>query len=96
MIIILPTDTCYGLAGEFFQEDFKKIYELKGREQDKKFAFVVRDFTELQKIATITHKQIEYLQNYQFPFSVLLPPNPDFCFPKFLNIDNYSLISVRI
>lgn len=96
MLYILPTDTCYGLAGNFLQEDFEKIYQLKWRDISKKLAFVVKNFDELSEIAIITEKQKNFLKNYPFPFSVLLPPNKNFNFPDFLKIDNYQLISVRI
>lgn len=29
MIFLLPTDTCYGLAGALTREDYKEIYRLK-------------------------------------------------------------------
>ncbi len=96
MLYILPTDTCYGIAGNFTQEDFAKIYELKGRDAAKKLAFLVRDFDELSQIAIISDEQKIFLKNYLHPFSVLLPPNPEYNFPDFLKIDNYPLISVRI
>lgn len=96
MIFILPTDTCYGIAGDLTQVDYEKIYELKGREAAKKLAFLVRDFEMLRKIAIISHEQEDFLKNYPHPFSVLLPPNPNYHFPEFLQISNYQLISVRI
>jgi tRNA A37 threonylcarbamoyladenosine synthetase subunit TsaC/SUA5/YrdC len=29
MLSLLPTDTCYGLAGDFIREDYLEIYRLK-------------------------------------------------------------------
>lgn len=29
MLFLLPTDTCYGLAGSFTQEAYESIYRLK-------------------------------------------------------------------
>jgi hypothetical protein len=56
------------------------------------------DFESLEKYAFITDEQIEFLQNYNRPFSILLKPkNKDNLINK--NIQNYDLydkISFRI
>gem|GEM_PF-1069890 len=44
MLKIIPTDTCYGLAGNLEKTDFERIYALKGRENTKRLAIIVRDF----------------------------------------------------
>lgn len=96
MICILPTDTCYGLSGSLTQEDFDGIYALKGRDIQKKLAFLVRDFSELRNIALVSDEQLRILRSYPYPFSVLLPPNPHYSFPDFIKLDSYQYISVRI
>lgn len=96
MIKIIPTDTCYWLAGELTKADFDEIYVLKWRESAKRLAIVVRDFDVLMQIAIVTPRQIEILQKYPFPFSAILPRNPSYQFPEFLKTDNYNFISVRI
>lgn len=96
MIKIIPTDTCYGLAGSLNKSAFDEIYNLKWRESTKRLAIVVRDFDVLMQIAIATPRQIEILQKYPFPFSAILPRNPSYQFPEFLKTDNYNFISVRI
>lgn len=73
MIRIIPTDTCYGLAGELTKADFLRIYELKGRDFSKPLALVVKDFENISDIAFISKKQISFLKEYPYPFSVVLP-----------------------
>lgn len=96
MIKIIPTDTCYGLAGNFNENDFDEIYALKWRTHTKRLAIVVKDFQMLSEIVYITPEQIKILQKYPFPFSVILPRNSSYHFPEFLKTDNYKYISVRI
>ena len=96
MLKIIPTDTCYGLAGNLEKTDFERIYALKGRENTKRLAIMVRDFFMLWQVVKISPEQIQILKNYSFPFSVILPRNPEYNFPEFLKIDNYEYISVRI
>lgn len=96
MLTIIPTDTCYGLAGSLEKADFEKIYALKDRDNTKQLAIIVRDFPMLQQVTKISPEQIQILQKYPFPFSVLLPTNLEYNFPEFLKIDNYKYISVRI
>ena len=41
MLFLLPTDTCYGVAGALTREDYADIYRQKGRDFDKPLAFLV-------------------------------------------------------
>ncbi len=99
MIYIIPTDTCFWLACKVNDiKWYKKIYELKNRDYSKLIAIMLPDFESLEKYAFITDEQIEFLQNYNRPFSILLKPkNKDNLINK--NIQNYDLydkISFRI
>lgn len=96
MVILLPTDTCYGLASEFTEQDYREIYRLKGRDFMKPLAWLVRDYEELQKYIEITDEQIEFLQNYPRPWSILGTKRKDFVLPEFLDPKTYEKISLRV
>ena len=52
-VIILPTDTVYGLATRLYDEvGLEKIYEIKGREQSKQIPILISDIEQLEDIAT--------------------------------------------
>ncbi|MDP8003156.1 MAG: L-threonylcarbamoyladenylate synthase [Caldisphaera sp.] len=41
-LVVIPTDTVYGLAGDPFNEDaIKKVYEVKGREEGKPLPILI-------------------------------------------------------
>lgn len=96
LIFLLPTDTCYGLAGEFTEQDYREIYRLKGRDFVKPLAWLVRDYEDLQKYIEITDEQIEFLQNYPRPWSILGKRREDFVLPEFLDAKTYEKISLRV
>ncbi|MBP6981581.1 Sua5/YciO/YrdC/YwlC family protein [Candidatus Gracilibacteria bacterium] len=96
MIKIMPTDTCYGLAGEFTQDDYETIYRLKGRDFSKPLAFLVEDYPDMKKYIEISDEQIEFLRNYPHPWSFLGVRNPEFSLPEFLDKSLYSKISLRV
>lgn len=96
MIFLLPTDTCYGLAWELNEQDYKEIYRLKWRDFSKRLAILVRDVDSLRNIAQISDEQVHILEEYQHPWSVILPKNEKYIFPEFLNGDEYSNISFRV
>lgn len=96
MIFILPTDTCYGLAGAFTREDYEEIYRLKWRDFSKKLAFLIEDFSELQKYTEITDDQILFLKQYPYPWSFLGKRNSHFALPDFLKPADYAMISLRV
>lgn len=96
MIQIIPTDTCYGLAWEMNEQDYREIYRLKWRDFSKKLAILVYNFDSLREIAEISDKQIQKLQEYQYPWSAILPINKNYILPHFLDIAGYSNISFRV
>lgn len=54
-LIILPTDTVYGLAAKLYdKEALEKIYQLKGREQSKQIPILCAKIEDLKGIAEIT------------------------------------------
>ncbi len=96
MIFLLPTDTCYWLAWELIEIDYHEIYRIKWRDFSKRLAILVPDMDALREIAEISDEQIQILEQYSHPWSVVLPKNKNYVLPKFLNQDEYSNISFRI
>lgn len=96
MIQIIPTDTCYGLAWDMNEVDYREIYRLKGRDFSKRLAVLVRDFDALREYAEITDEQIIFLKNYPHAWSVILKKNPHWNLPDFLDITDYANISFRV
>ena len=48
MITIIPTDTCYGLAGDCYSpDDYREIYNLKGRDFAKPLAILVETYEDM-------------------------------------------------
>ncbi len=66
------------------------------RYEKKWLAFLVRDFAELREYTDITDEQVEFLQNYSYPWSVILRRKESFILPEFLDTEKYSNISFRI
>ena len=96
MIFLLPTDTCYGLAWEFTEQDYHEIYRLKWRDFSKQLAFLVEDFEDMKTYIEIADNQIEFLKKYPYPWSFLWKKNPYFILPDFLDSNEYEMISLRV
>lgn len=96
MLIILPTDTCYGLAGEFTEQDYLDIYRLKGRDFDKLLALLVEDFDDMRRYIEISDEQIEFLRDYPHPWSFLGNKKSDFVLPAWMDSNNYQMLSIRV
>jgi tRNA A37 threonylcarbamoyladenosine synthetase subunit TsaC/SUA5/YrdC len=94
MIFLLPTDTCYGLAGEFTEADYLEIYRLKGRDFSKPLAFLVESFDDMKQYIEITDEQIEFLRNYPHPWSFLWKRICEL--PEWIESERYSMISLRV
>lgn len=59
-IVTHPTDTCYGLACDPFNEEaVKKLYKLKGMPREKPLTWMVGSFAEARKIVNFSQKAIE-------------------------------------
>lgn len=72
MIYILPTDTCFWIACSISdQKNYEKIYKIKKRSLDKPLAVLVEDFKWLKNNTTLTTEQINFLENYNKPFTIL-------------------------
>lgn len=71
-IFILPTDTCFGIACALDdKKGYHKIYDIKKRSFDKPLAVLVESFDWLEKYTSLTPEQIEFLKEYEKPFTVV-------------------------
>lgn len=53
-LIIIPTDTVYGLAAKLYDEEgLKKIFEIKGRDQSKQIPILCHEISDLNNIADL-------------------------------------------
>jgi tRNA A37 threonylcarbamoyladenosine synthetase subunit TsaC/SUA5/YrdC len=96
MLLLLPTDTCYGLAGEFTETDYLEIYRLKDRDFTKLLAILVEDFSDMNKYIEISDEQIEFLQNYPHPWSFLGKKKSEFILPEWMDSEKYQMLSIRV
>lgn len=95
-VIALPTDTIYGLACSANNPDaIKKLYEIKGRNEEKPVAICVSDFTDLRHWGEAEHLDKRMLK-------LLLPGPVTIVLRKSKHLDNpylnpgVSKIGIRI
>lgn len=59
-LVIMPTDTIYGIIGDATNEDvINKVYEVKERPHDKPLLILVSNFSMLHELVTEIPKEIE-------------------------------------
>ncbi len=95
-VFLLPTDTCYGLAGNFTREDFDAINQMKWRDNTKRLALLVADFDDMKKYVEIRDEQIEFLKQYPHPWSFLVVRHPRFTVPEWMDPSKYEKLSLRV
>jgi len=103
-IYIIPTDTCYGIGCALSDvKSYEKIYKIKRRSFEKPLAVMVPDYDWLAENTYLTNEQIDFLQSYNFPFTILcecpsiqalLQFDDDTHFYK--NKDVYHKIAIRV
>jgi len=105
MIYILPTDTCYGIACPLEdKKNYEKIYKIKKRRFEKPLAIMVESFDWLRENTDLTDEQIDFLESYEKPFTILTDSTPVRLFIEFwdneeehfINKDVYEHISFRV
>ena len=94
MLSLLPTDTCYGLAGSFTKTDYLEIYRLKGRDFAKPLALLVEDFDDMKKYIEISDEQINFLKRYPHPWSFL--GKRVYELPEWMDSERYEMLSIRV
>lgn len=79
-LIIIPTDTVYGLAAKLYdQKALEKIYQLKGRELSKQIPLLCHKISDLDHIAIVdenARKLMEFFWPGQITF--VLSTKPEF------------------
>lgn len=92
MIIIYPTETCYGIGCSAYDEkSIKKIYEIKKREKNKPLITLVDSIENFQKICKASPKAIEYAKKYwPGPLTIVQPKRN----PKILK--GFNSIGARV
>ena len=105
MIYILPTDTCYGIACALDDKaSYEKIYKIKKRNHGKALAIMVESFKWLRENTELTDEQVDFLEQYEKPFTILTDSRPVRLFLEFqdeneeyfINKDVYEYISFRV
>lgn len=74
-IIVVPTETVYGLAGDALNKNSaKKIYSLKGRPQDNPLIVHISEINEIYRlVCDITTEQLNFLEHFwPGPLTVIL------------------------
>ncbi len=97
MIYIIPTDTCYGLAGSYDKVAYEQIYVIKHRDISKPLAILVKNFEDLPKYINISEEQIDMLRAYPHPWSCLAERTMNAPLPKkLINDPKYQKLSLRV
>ncbi len=104
-IYIIPTDTCFGLACALDdKKNYHKIYKIKKRRMDNPLALMVESFDWLEENTDLTLEQIDFLKEYEKPFTILTQSRNVEMYLKFEdeeewmfeNNDIYDFIAFRV
>lgn len=93
-IFIYPTDTIYGIGGNPFDKNVvRRISDIKGREEEKKFIWLLSDFEKLFNYVEIENeKLLSFLQKiWPGPVSVVLNLNT-----RSSAVTNLKTVAIRI
>lgn len=105
IIYLLPTDTCYWMACPIHDlKAYSWIYKIKKRDLNKPLAILVPDFKWLIENTDLTIEQVEFLKNYENPFTILTESDHlklwinyvDDENNEFLNRDMYESFAFRV
>ncbi len=79
-VIIIPTDTVYGLAAKLYDEKaLNKIYQIKGRDQIKQIPILVSKVEQLKDICEMSKLSLMFIKKY-WPgaLTLVLKTTPEF------------------
>jgi len=94
-IVMHPTETCYGLAVDIFDEQgLEKLYTLKGRETKKPLSILVHGLGMAEEYGIFSEKALDLAQKY-WPgaLSIVVPRNK--ALPGFFN-KGEEFVSIRV
>jgi len=64
-IIVLPTDTWYGIGADFFNKKaIRRIYQIKGLHKSSPFSFVCADLRDISRYAFVTDYAYRILKRF--------------------------------
>jgi len=94
-VVMHPTETCYGLAVDVFNENaLEKLYRLKGRDFDKPVSILVTGLEMAETLGSFSEKARELAEKYwPGPLSIVVPRKAKL--PEFLN-SGMDFISFRV
>ena len=92
-IVMHPTETCYGLAVDVFNEKaLDKLYRVKGMERNKPLSILVDSLEMAQKYGEFSAKALELAKKYwPGPLAIVVPRKN---LPDFFNIED-EFVSFR-
>ncbi|MFA6917414.1 MAG: L-threonylcarbamoyladenylate synthase [Candidatus Gracilibacteria bacterium] len=92
-IVMHPTETCYGLAVDVFNEKaLEKLYRVKGMERSKSLSILVDSLEMAQTYGEFSEKALELANKYwPGPLAIIVPRKN---LPKFFNIGD-DFVSFR-
>ncbi len=93
-VVMHPTETCYGLAVDVFNENaLKKLYKLKVMSLDKPVSILVDGFDAAQRFGVFSEKAFELADEYwPGPLSIVVPRKKEL--PDFFN-PGHDFVSIR-
>lgn len=103
MIFFIPTNTCFWIWCFLNKlQSYKNLYSIKNRSYDKPLAIFIKDFKFLETISDLLVEQINFLKNYDKPFTILIDISKIHYEPileninKLPNWEKYSKLAFRI
>ncbi|MDP2624984.1 MAG: L-threonylcarbamoyladenylate synthase [Candidatus Peregrinibacteria bacterium] len=94
-IVANPTDTCYGLAADPFNEKgLKKLYAIKGMPEDKPVSILVRSLEEAKKYGYFSDMAIRMAVDFWPGSLTLVVPRTDLL-PDYFNSDS-DTVGIRV
>lgn len=104
MIFLIATDTCWWIGCPISELwEYKEIYSIKKRDYKKPLAIMVESFDWLEEHTDLNKEQIEFLKNYNKPFSILTNCDKirmylEFAweYEDFPNFEEYEQFSFRV
>jgi len=93
-VVMHPTETCYGLAVDIFNEKaLEKLYGIKGRNEKKPVSILVSSLEMAQKYGDFSEKALELAEKYwPGPLSIVVLRSENL--PEFVN-PGENFVSIR-